>query len=149
MFHLDFLQIRISGFLQRSSAQVQWSEGEEFGAPDANGEGFQGPWRVEGCPAHGILRIECMVNPLVNPLLIYFATFFKFRLSRFLLHSTKKPLASSQEEYFQFEIERNNLIILSRKEVFKQTPAILKDSKTILLVSMLCQFHVHDFMVLA
>lgn len=43
MFHLDFLQIRISGFLQRSSAQVQWSEGEEFGAPDANGEGFQGP----------------------------------------------------------------------------------------------------------
>lgn len=42
MFH-QVLQIWISGFLQRSSTQVQWSEGEESGAPDANGEGFQGP----------------------------------------------------------------------------------------------------------
>ena len=104
--------------------------------------------RVEGCPAHGILRIDCMVNPLVNPLLIYFATFFNLGFLDFS-STLRQPLASSQEEYFQFEIERNNLIILSRKEVFKQTPAILKDSKTVLLVSMLCQFHVHDFMVLA
>lgn len=43
MFHLDFYKFGSSGFLQRSSAQVQWSEGEESGAPDANGEGFQGP----------------------------------------------------------------------------------------------------------
>lgn len=35
---------------------------------------------------------------------------------------------ASKEEYFEFEIERNNIIILPRKEVLKQTPAILKEN---------------------
>eukprot|EP00434_Breviolum_minutum_P000591 symbB.v1.2.000514.t2/scaffold31.1/size418471/10 len=68
-------------------------------------------------------EIIVLSQVLASPLTVGFTDFYNVLLHKFNGQKVKnlehlmRMVKASKEEYFQFEIERNNLIILSRKEV--------------------------------
>lgn len=79
-------------------------------------------------------EIIVLSQVLASPSTVGFTDFYNVILHKFNGESVKNlehlilMVRASKEEYFEFEIERNNIIILPRKEVLKQTPAILKEN---------------------